>query len=426
MHFKPKVPSTWGKSILTSVLGTTISILLTFGTSALVESREKANTQRQTAMMVIHDIDVCVNQMEEMAKDEEERNNAVQYVLAHQDQIATLPEDTILLAMLMLANYNDNHTIFDNAKENIFKSSQDIWSNLDNMAFIDNMEKFYRERKEIESLISKSPTFTKPITFDEWNQIQIDSKANNYRIDYAALLKEKLKDRKVQFNIDNSTARTRFYRECAQKWRNISDRNKFIMNISDEELAEYIKNSQHSGSSVSKRDLTGQWERKAEGIRDYYYEFLENDSFNIKIIMHWGNPFYNGEIHLSYIYGGKWNLKDDTLFMEYAPKSMEVELDTSRISYRPEMRDSVKGYIRLLNIAAWKQSLRKSLERSRRDTFPVRKQSLRKSLERSRRDTFPVTTNKANDKIEMVVSRDDDGNVKSHYIKRLKDSDVFK
>ena len=384
MHFKPKVPSTWGKSILTSVLGTTISILLTFGTSALVESREKANTQRQTAMMVIHDIDVCVAQMEEMAKDEEERNNAVQYVLAHQDQIATLPEDTILLAMLMLANY-----------------SQDIWSNLDNMAFIDNMEKFYRERKEMESLISKSPTFTKPITFDEWNQIQIDSKANNYMIDYAALLKEKLKDRKVQFNIDNSTARTRFYRECAQKWRNISDRNKFIMNISDEELAEYIKNSQHSGSSVSKRDLTGQWERKAEGIRDYYYEFLENDSFNIKIIMHWGNPFYNGEIHLSYIYGGKWNLKDDTLFMEYAPKSMEVELDTSRISYRPEMRDSVKGYIRLLNIAAWKQSLQKSLERSRRDTFPV-------------------TTNKANDKIEMVVSQDDDGNVKSHYIKRIK------
>ena len=401
MYFKPKVPNTWGKSVLTSVLGTTISILLTFGTSALIERKVKADVQRQTAMMVIHDIDVCVAQMEEMAKDEEERNNAVQYVLAHQDQIATLPEDTILLAMLMLANYNDNHTIFDNAKENIFKSSQDIWSNLDNMAFIDNMEKFYRERKEMESLISKSPTFTKPITFDEWNQIQIGSKANNYRIDYAALLKEKLKDRKVQFNIDNSTARTRFYRECAQKWRNISDRNKFIMNISDEELAEYIKNSQRSGSSASKRDLMGKWERKENGYSSQYYEFLENDSFNIKIIMHWGNPFYNGEIHLSYIYGGKWNLKDDTLFMEYAPKSMEVELDTSRISYRPEMRDSVKGYIRALNITAWKQSLRKSLERSRRDTFPV-------------------TTNKANDKIEMVVSQDDDGNVKSHYIKRIK------
>ena len=73
----------------------------------------------------------------------------------------------------MLADYDGNHTIFDNAKENIFKSSQDIWSNLDNMAFIDNMEKFYRERKEIESIILKSPIFTEPITFDEWSQILI-------------------------------------------------------------------------------------------------------------------------------------------------------------------------------------------------------------------------------------------------------------
>ena len=402
VHFKPKIQSSWGKGFLTSLMGTTISIILTFGTSALVERKVKADIQRQTAMMVIHDIDVCVDQMEEMAKDEEERNNAVQYILAHLDQIATMPEDTILLAMIMLANYDDNYTIFDNAKENIFKSSQDIWSNLDNMAFIDNMETFYRERKEIESLMSKSPVFTEPITFDEWNQIQIDSKTNNYRVDYAAILKEKLKDSKVQFYIDYSSARTRLYRNYAQSWRDISDRNKFIMDISDEELAEYIKNSQRSGSSVSKRDLTGQWERKAEGSRDYCYEFLENDSFTIKSIMHCANPFYNDEIIVTYIYGGKWNLKDDTLFMENSPNNVEVKLDTSRITYRPEMRDTVRRFIRNMNIMAWKESLRKSLERSRRDTFPV-------------------TTNKGHDKIEIVVSQDDDGSVKSQYLKRVKD-----
>ena len=71
VHFKPKIQSSWGKGFLTSLLGTTISILLTFGTSALVESKQKADAQRQTAMMVIHDIDVCIEQMEEMAKDEE-------------------------------------------------------------------------------------------------------------------------------------------------------------------------------------------------------------------------------------------------------------------------------------------------------------------------------------------------------------------
>jgi hypothetical protein len=402
VHFKPKVQGSWGKGFLTSVMGTTISIILTFGTSALVERKVKADIQRQTAMMVIHDIDVCVDQMEEMAKEEEKRNNAVQYVLAHLDQIASLPMDTLQLAMFMLSNYDDNYTIFNNAKENIFKSSQDIWSNLDNMAFVDNMEDFYRERKEIETIISKSPVFTEPITFDEWNQMHIDSKANNYVFDYAAILKEKLKDSKVQFYIDHSPSRARFYRGYAQSWRDISDRNKFIMDISDEELAEYIKNSQRSGSSVSKRVLMGQWERRSSGNQDHYYEFLENDSFCRKTITQYAYPFYNDVILVTYIYGGKWNLKDDTLFMENSPNNVEVKLDTSRITYRPEMRDTVRRFIRNMNIMAWKESLRKSLERSRRDTFPV-------------------TTNKGHDKIEIVVSQDDDGSVKSQYLKRVKD-----
>ena len=131
INFKPnKMTNSWGKGFLTSVLGTTISILLTFGTSALIESKEKADIQRQTAMMVIHDIDVCVEQMEEMAKDEEEMNNAMQYILAHLDQIASLPKDTIELAMDMLIDYDPDRAIFDDAKENIFKSSQDIWTDL--------------------------------------------------------------------------------------------------------------------------------------------------------------------------------------------------------------------------------------------------------------------------------------------------------
>ena len=122
-------------------------------------------------------------------------------------------------------------------------------------------------------------------------------------------------DVKVQFYIDNSTARARFYHNFAQRWRDISDRNKFIMDIGDMELAEYIKNSQRSGSTVSKRDLIGQWELNANGFQDQYYKFLENDSFSTKTIAHWGNPFYNDEIILTIIFGGKWSLKNDTLFL---------------------------------------------------------------------------------------------------------------
>lgn len=45
-----KVLSPWWKGFLTSILGTTISIALTFGTTALVNSKKKADAQRLTAL----------------------------------------------------------------------------------------------------------------------------------------------------------------------------------------------------------------------------------------------------------------------------------------------------------------------------------------------------------------------------------------
>ena len=143
-----KTSSHWGKDFLTSLLGTTLSIVLTFGTSALLEHKMKADIQRQTAMMVIHDIDASVELVEDIANYEDEKNQAVQYVLAHLDQIDALPADTLALALKMIADTDGDNTIFDDSKEKIFNSSQDIWSNLDNMAFVDNMERFYRERPD--------------------------------------------------------------------------------------------------------------------------------------------------------------------------------------------------------------------------------------------------------------------------------------
>ncbi|MBE6248979.1 MAG: hypothetical protein E7106_06970 [Prevotella sp.] len=139
------------------------------------------------------------------------------------------------------------------------------------------------------------------------------------------------------------------------------------MNISDEELADYIKNSQRSGSPVSKRDLLGQWERELNGNEHHYYEFLEKDSFTRKTIVTYSHPIFNNEAIVTYKFGGKWSLRDDTLFLVNSPRQIEIELDTSRITYRPEMRDSVKRCIRRLDIASWKTSLKNRL-RDRRET----------------------------------------------------------
>jgi len=408
INLKVNKINSWGKGFLTSVLGTTVSILLTFGTSALVDEKMKADIQRQTAMMVIHDIDECIKQMEEMAEEEEKRNNAIQYVLAHLDQIDSLSADTLETAIDMFIEYGADLSVFDDAKENIFKSSQDIWRNLDNMAFIDNMEQFYQERKEFSTYLATDPAFRHPISYEEYCQMRINATSDVHNIDNVAVLKEKLKDRKIKYYIDFSVARTRYYRMFAQRWKNISDRNKFIMDISDEELAAYIKNSQRSGSSVGKRDMTGQWERIMDGTDVIYYEFLENDSFRRKRVGRYPYPTYNGDILVTRSYSGTWSLKNDTLFMVFDPKSAAVEIDTSQITYRLEMRDSVRNFIN-----------------KHYGNVKEMTENLRKAIEEDQVDTFPVTTNKARDKIEMVVSGSSD-EIETRYMKRIKDSDVFK
>ena len=59
----------WFKELLMTFLGTTISIVLTFGTSALLENREKAAIQRQTAIMSVYDIDEIIR----LAKNERKK-----------------------------------------------------------------------------------------------------------------------------------------------------------------------------------------------------------------------------------------------------------------------------------------------------------------------------------------------------------------
>jgi len=238
--------------------------------------------------------------------------------------------------------------------------------------------------------------------------MRINATSDVHNIDNVAVLKEKLKDRKIKYYIDFSVARTRYYRMFAQRWKNISDRNKFIMDISDEELAAYIKNSQRSGSSVGKRDMTGQWERIMDGTDVIYYEFLENDSFRRKRVGRYPYPTYNGDILVTRSYSGTWSLKNDTLFMVFDPKSAAVEIDTSQITYRLEMRDSVRNFIN-----------------KHYGNVKEMTENLRKAIEEDQVDTFPVTTNKARDKIAMVVSGSSD-EIETRYMKRIKDSDVFK
>lgn len=379
------------KELLLTTLATTISIVLTFGTAHVLEQRKANQAQRRTAMMVIHDIDESVATLERLAKSEEEQKQAAQYVYDHFDQIYSLPEDTLSLALSMIASLEGVDNYFDYSKEKIFNSSQDTWKNLGDVAFVDNMEAFYQSRNDLQNMLYNSPLWKYPISPEEIYDISVNylNFTQSAKHGYATVLKEKLLDPKIKYYIDCSSYRYRTLNDYVQSWKSLSDRNKFIMNISDEELAEFIKKSQQSGRIVREKDLLGQWERVRTGLDACYYEFLEDDSFNIKVDSRYPAAFFSGDIIVSYKCGGKRTFKGDSLIMTYIPASLTVEVDTTGISYRAEMRDSVKAHLdRYFQVSKLTENYRRSLK--------------------SRKDTLGITINKTNDKIEMTSGRSDD------------------
>lgn len=157
------------KELLLTTLATTISIVLTFGTARFIEHRQAQQAQRQTAMMLIHDIDASVAILEHLAESEERQKSAIQYVIDHFDQIDSLPEDTLYTALSMLGTIYHDDTYFDDSKEKIFSSSQDTWKNLSDVPFVDNMETFYQTRRLIDNEISHSPVWKFPISEEEFS-----------------------------------------------------------------------------------------------------------------------------------------------------------------------------------------------------------------------------------------------------------------
>ena len=156
------------KELLLTTLATTISIVLTFGTAYFVEQRQAEQAQRQTAMMLIHDIDESVAVLDRMAEGEEEQKSAFQYVINHLDQIDSLSVDTLYTAVTMLGTIFTDGKYFDDSKENIFNSSQETWKNLDDVPFVDNMEKFYESRRYLENMMTQSLQWKYPMSQEEY------------------------------------------------------------------------------------------------------------------------------------------------------------------------------------------------------------------------------------------------------------------
>lgn len=352
------------KSLLLSVMGTTISIILTFGTSRYFDHRKKLANGRQLAIMAIHDIDNTVKVFEEYADHEYQLSLQAQYLQEHLETLEDIGFDTLsaVFDYLLADNFVGEGYILDEANEKVFLSSQDAWKNIDNATFIDRVQTFYNERHEFYNYLTTSLEWHKPLEESEFIQRKIHTP--DYSFDIVSYLKELLRRDDVGYYIAYSSLRQQLFNSTSQKWHNVSDECQFLMGISDREKEDYIKSRERKGYLASEHQLLGRWLAKDKGNREekreQILEFCKDHTATFTTISYESSHLYIGNIVTKCIARGTWNLLGDSVTVTQKPE-LEYAIDTTAISYRAELKPDIQNLM-----DEWNEIFRKSKEESRK------------------------------------------------------------
>lgn len=128
--------SPW-KGFLMTLLATTVSIVLTFGTSAVIDRKKQNAEKREMVMMIMYDMRETLKAVEECDSRLNAFFDAQVDVLAHPKQFA---ENYGVLVL------NIPELQYTTTTENIFRTNIETIRTIGNLLFVETVSSFYDER----------------------------------------------------------------------------------------------------------------------------------------------------------------------------------------------------------------------------------------------------------------------------------------
>ncbi len=154
MNVKLHTPSTLksgsgiatAKQFLLSLIATTISIVLTFGTAAVIDYNKKQAAKKEMVMMVICDFDKTIEFMQKADTALREASSAEQELALHPEKFDELRSKFIPALTLINENYPET-------TEKIFSTSIETFSTIGNVNFVNEVSSFYGLRSKYKNEI---------------------------------------------------------------------------------------------------------------------------------------------------------------------------------------------------------------------------------------------------------------------------------
>ena len=204
------------KQFLLSLLATTVSIVLTFGTAAIIDHQKKQKEKREIVMMVMYDLDNSLKMVEEA-------DSMISQSMQLQLQLAedSTRFDTIRYHLARLIPM----VKFTETTEKIFSSSIETINTVGNVLFTENVAEFYQIRQLYKTMISDSLT---SVVYKDSPYSTLKGTLDFTLMEYALLSRDFLKSMQ------------QLYAQCMQ-----------MMDVSDEEIEAYRKERERMEDGVS-------------------------------------------------------------------------------------------------------------------------------------------------------------------------------
>ena len=242
MEDLPNVPDTqttsdstklW-KNLLLIFIGTTLSIILTFGTNAVIQQHRKAQDRKMTAMMVMGNIEAYAQRLDKVAEELMPIDTLATYLLALQPDMYDNSE-------LHLAEYipltGAVPTLSrDKSAEKIFSNSIETWKNMGNFQFIENVGRCFSTMDDIEGMYADFR--------GKWDDIY--KRILNHSDDYPGktIAAKFLLDEEYQNYLFHIHREVDYLRYLADFLRYENSKNMKLMEISEEAVVQFVKNNE--------------------------------------------------------------------------------------------------------------------------------------------------------------------------------------
>ncbi len=143
----------WWKDFVVAILATTVSIVLTFGTSKLIERNNQKKERKLTALMVMSSIESFARSLDQSATEWDRMDSIAVWLLRLPiDVVAELGDDPFEAAIQEV--FQAPIIRHDNTAETIFSSNIDTWKNMGNFQFVDNVGACFSQMNWIEKEIN--------------------------------------------------------------------------------------------------------------------------------------------------------------------------------------------------------------------------------------------------------------------------------